>query len=95
MFKPCNRYLMIERKQAQESESLITLPEGVFKPEPVHEKVKILAISSDVRPPLAADQEAVVLSKMIEEVEFDNRTIYLVLENYVLGIMGEDTNDYR
>jgi len=88
MFKPCNRYLMIERAPQQESENLITLPEGVFKPESTHEKVKIKAISSDVRPPLAADQEAVVLSKMIEEVEFDNKTIYLVLENYVLGVVG-------
>lgn len=88
MFKPCNRYLMIEREKTQENENLITLPEGVFKPESVHEKVKILAISSDVRPPLATDQEAVVLSQMIETVEFDNRTIYLVLENYVLGIIG-------
>ena len=88
MFQPCNRYLMIERESKQESENLITLPEGVFKTEISHEKVRVKAISADVRPPLSADQEVVVLSQMIEEVEFDNKTIYLVLENYVLGIVG-------
>jgi hypothetical protein len=82
---------MIERNQSQESESLITLPEGVFKSESIHEKVTVKAISSDVRPPLAAGQEVVVLSKMVEEVEFDNKTIYLVLENYVLGIVEDNT----
>lgn len=91
MFQPCNRYLMIERQQSQESESLIALPEGVFKAESDHEKVSVVAIASDVRPPLAADQQVVVLSKMIEEVEFDNKTIYLVLENYVLGIVEGNT----
>jgi hypothetical protein len=82
---------MIERQQSQESESLIALPEGVFKAESDHEKVSVVAIASDVRPPLAADQQVVVLSKMIEEVEFDNKTIYLVLENYVLGIVEGNT----
>ena len=92
MFKPCIRYVLIQRDDCEKEESLIALPEGVFKNESIYEKVRIEAISCDIRPPLAAGQEVVVLTKMIEEVEFDNQVIYLVLENYILGIT-EKTND--
>ena len=47
-----------------------------------------VAISSEVRPPLAAGKHVVVLSHMIEEVDFGEGSIYLVLENHVLGVVG-------
>jgi hypothetical protein len=47
-----------------------------------------MAISAEVRPPLAAGQQVVVLSHMIEEMDFGEGPSYLVLENHVLGIVG-------
>jgi len=90
MFTPCNRYLLVERvnKQEAENEILIALPEGSFSSESRYEKVRIVGISSEVRPPLAAGQEIVVLSHMVEEVDFGEGASYLVLENHVLGIVG-------
>jgi co-chaperonin GroES (HSP10) len=90
MFKPCNRYILVERREtAQKEESLIALPEGVFAAtEGEYEKVRVLSVSGEVRPPVSPGQDVVVLSKMIEQVEFDDETVYLVLENYVLGIVG-------
>jgi co-chaperonin GroES (HSP10) len=91
MFQPCNKYILIEREsKGSESESLIALPEGVFKNESEYERVRVLSVANEVKPPISQDQDIVVMSRMIEEVEFDNKTIYLILENYVLGIVGVD-----
>ncbi len=86
-FTPCNRYLLVQRQPAQEEEMLIALPEGTFRAENRYERVLVEGISSEVRPPLAVGKAVVVLSHMIEEVDFGNGPVYLVLENHVLGIV--------
>jgi len=88
IFEPCNRYLLIEREEKVEEESLIALPDN-FKKQKKHERVKVISISSDVRPPLSPEQEIVVLSHMIEEVDFGEGKVYLVLENHVVGVLKE------
>jgi hypothetical protein len=95
-FIPCNRYLLIERKsRISDRQSLIELPEGSFNalPENRYERVHIKGISSDIRPPMAVGHDIVVLGHMIEEVAFGNETVYLVLENHVLGIVGGAHNE--
>jgi len=90
MFQPCNKYILIERglREATERESLIQLPDD-FKPKAkIHELVTIVSVSPGVKPPLASGQKAVVLSHMIEEVDFGEEVVYLVLENNVLGTVG-------
>ncbi len=86
-FTPCNRYILVNRQPSQEEEMLIALPEGTFQTENRFERVSIEGISSEVRPPLAVGKDVVVLSHMIEEVDFGNGPVYLVLENHVLGIV--------
>ena len=86
-FTPCNRYLLVERQSVEEEQTLIALPEGTFRAENRYEKVMVNAISSEVRPPLAVGKAIVVLSHMIEEVDFGDGPVYLVLENHVLGIV--------
>ena len=89
MFTPCNRYLLVSKNKKSDKEKiLIALPEGSFSSENRYEKVEIVGISSDVRTPLAVGQQVVVLNHMIEEVDFGEGTVYLVLENHVLGIVG-------
>ena len=90
-FQPCNRYILIERLTVpQETEILIELPEG-FRPQvATHELVKIKAVSCGTKPPLAQGDKAVVLSHMIEEVDFGEGKVYLVLENHIVGIIKEN-----
>jgi len=90
-FTPCNRYILIERnQQPKKTESLIELPEGSFgTSETIHERVNILAVAPGVRPPIAANKEAIVLSHMIEQVDFGDETVYLVLENHILGLLSD------
>ena len=82
MFKPYNRYLLVEKVQQQEEQiqSLIALPEGTFKSENRYEKVKIISVAPSVRPPVAEGKYAVVLNHMIEEVDFGSGVNYLVLD---------------
>lgn len=87
-FTPCNRYVLVQRiNTPKEEETLIALPEGTFRTEDRYERVQIKGISSEVRPPLAVGQYVVVLSHMIEEVDFGKDPVYLVLENHILGIV--------
>jgi len=88
-FEPCNRYLRIERSSSPKEESLIALPDD-FKTVEKYERVKILSISPDVRPPISPGQQVVVLAHMIEEIDFGMGKVYLVLENHVVGILKED-----
>ena len=88
-FQPCNRYVLIERTPKTSSVPLIELPEG-FKPQEArHEMVTIKAVACDIKPPLAQGDRAVVLTHMIEEVDFGDGKVYLVLENHVVGIIKE------
>ncbi len=87
-FTPCNRYLLVNKEVVREEETLIALPEGTFRAENRYERVVIEGISSEVRPPLAVGKAVVVLRHMIEEVDFGDGPVYLVLENHVLGIVG-------
>lgn len=92
MFQPCNKYILIERTKLEktEQESLIQLPDD-FKPKVMaHELVKIVAVAPGVKPPLASGQRAVVLSHMIEEVDFGEGLVYLILENGVCGTVPGD-----
>jgi len=92
MFKPCNRYILIERTQLDDEDwgSCIELPEDYCAPGLAHELVEIKAIACAVKPPLATGQRVVVLRHMIEEVDFGEGKVYLILENNVLGIVGEN-----
>lgn len=86
-FEPCNRRLLIEKTSAPTRlESFIATPDS-YRDEERHVKVKVLAISPDVRPPLSPEQEIIVLAHMIEEVDFGEGKLYLVLENHVVGIL--------
>jgi co-chaperonin GroES (HSP10) len=90
MISPCNRYILIQKSRSTEPlASVIALPEGVFKAESEYQKVRVLATAPEVRPPISVGKDIVVLSHMIEEVEFDNQTVYLVLENHVVGVTKE------
>ena len=84
-FEPCNRHLRIERAPRTDT-GFIALPDD-YKKEEKYEKVKILSISSGVKPPLSPGQNVIVLSHMIEEIDFGEGRIYLILENYVVGIL--------
>jgi len=91
MFKPVNRYLHIdiEEKQDNQTDTGILLPDN-FKPnEQRYVCAKVVSISDDVkfRDDIKQGSRIVVDKTMVEEINFIDKSINVVLENYILGVM--------
>ena len=96
-FKPVNRHMLIvpHFPEKQKENSAVLLPEGY---EPDQERY-ILATVVDIAPDCAQhfralrgsayeDKTVVVDRGMIEKISVKKKTNYLVLENYVVGILN-------
>ncbi len=52
--------------------------------------VSVLSVAPDVSQLLMAGDTLVVERSMLKEVTFEGETFYLVLENYILGIVDQE-----
>jgi co-chaperonin GroES (HSP10) len=91
MFRPVNRYILVDipQKQEPETSSGIVLPES-FKPtEEKHMVVSVISWATDVKfeNVLNINSKLVIDRSMIEEVDIKGKKYSLILENYVLGII--------
>ena len=91
MFKPLNRHIQIElgKANANETETGILLPDD-FKPtEERYTTATVIAASDEVKflGSLNEGTKVVVDKSMVEEIKFGNKSINVVLENYILGII--------
>ena len=91
--KPLNRHITIVPHFTKKKETDVLLPEGYKQQESRFVKATIVDVASDCTETLRHARytgqggcEVVVDRSMIEEVEIGERTHYVVLENYVLGI---------
>jgi len=92
MFKPVNRYVHVEipTTKHQETTSGILLPEG-FKPsEDRYICVHTVSAADDVKfkEMLKPDCKLIVDKSMIEQINFMGKSINVVLENYILGVIS-------
>ena len=92
MINPRNRHLVVipQDERQQEEERAVLLPEGYRKPESPHAVVSVLSVAPDVSQLLMAGDTLVVERSMLKEVTFKGETFYLVLENYILGIVDQE-----
>ena len=90
MFKPVNRHILIEVPDTHEPEekSLIVLPEDYKPPEESHATVVALSSASDVRFPIPEGSQLVVDRSMIEEISVGGTIYNVILDNYVVGLLG-------
>ena len=89
MFKPVNRYILIEisHSQGAEGSSLIVLPEDYKPEEERFAEVKALAAAPDVRFNVVLPSKLVVDRSMIEEISIQGTIYNVILDNYVVGIV--------
>ena len=90
MFKPVNRHILIEVPSRHESqgESLIVLPEDYSAPEESHATVVALSAAADVRFDVPQGSQLVVDRSMIEEITIEGTIYNVILDNYVVGLLG-------
>tara|TARA_R100001509_G_scaffold162678_1_gene134911 strand:- start:218 stop:484 length:267 start_codon:yes stop_codon:yes gene_type:complete len=85
--KPFNRHVLIEiiEKAEESKQSVVVLPTDYKKPESPHQIAKVLALSEDCKIPLSIGDKVVFEKRMLNKIDIDGETIYLVLENYIYG----------
>ena len=85
--KPFNRHILIKlvEKKQEEKESLIVLPTDYKKPESPHQLAEVLGFSDDCSIDLSIGDKVVFEKRMLHKIQIDDKTYYLVLENYIYG----------
>ena len=87
MFKPVNRYLLIEMPTENDTESLVILPDSYQPKNNTHAVVSVLATAQDSKYQLPKYAQIVVDRSMIEEIYIGHTIYNVILENYILGIL--------
>lgn len=101
-FKPANRHLLIlPCTKKNETASGVLLPENYKPEENRYIEARVLDIAPDCSAQfkhfkyerIEGDKKVVVDRSMIQEINLQDRTHYLILENYVVGLYkGPDEN---
>ena len=92
IINPRNRHLLVipQDEQEQEEDRAVLLPENYRKPQSPYVAVSVLSVAPDVAQLLMAGDTLMVERSMLKEVTFEGETFYLVLENYILGIVERE-----
>ncbi|MEK9769713.1 MAG: hypothetical protein VW683_12385 [Betaproteobacteria bacterium] len=88
MFKPVNRYILVEEEQKDVQESLIVLPDDYKPAEERYTTVKVREVADDVRFKLVPSSKIVIDRSMLEEITIGHTNYSVILDNYVVGIVN-------
>ena len=90
MLKPVNRHIVVKYKPQEEKiNSDILLPDDYKPPEKNHVVVEVLASSDDISFSCKKGDKIVIDKKMLDEITIQHSTYYLILENYVIGVLED------
>mgnify|MGYP003664168831 CR=1 FL=1 len=88
MLRPVNRHILVEYSPPQENkDSGILLPDDYKPPEQNHVLVKVLSVAEDVSIRCDTNDEILIDKKMLNEISVQHSIYYLILENYVIGVI--------
>ena len=88
MLRPVNRHILVDYFPPQESaDTGILLPDDYKPPTEDYVLVNVLAISDDVSIRCNTDDQIVIDKKMLQEITVGHSNYYLILENYVIGVI--------
>ena len=90
-FKPLNRHALLHpvEKVEKENESAILVPDDYVKVKSPYEAYLLVDVAHDCEKVGDNDvgQQVVVNNSMVEEIKVHGETYYLLLENYVYGVI--------
>jgi len=93
--EPTNRHILIKplEQKKQENDSIIVLPDDYKKPESPYKICEVISVSYDSKfsNSLKSGDNIIVEQRMIQKIDVDKNEFYLVLENYVLGRITNET----
>jgi len=95
-FTPFNRHLVVDliEENKKEEESLIVLPTDYKKPESPYAKAIVIDVAADSKfsgdIKLELNDTVLVERRMLNKVEINDYSFYLILENYVYGRISNE-----
>ena len=88
MLRPVNRHILVDYSPPQESaDTGILLPDDYKPPTEDYVVVDIIATSDDISIRCNTDDQIVIDKKMLQEITVGHSNYYLILENYVIGVI--------
>ena len=88
-FKPCNRHLLINPiEEDQVDNTGILLPED-YKAKNPYGVARVILKSLDCTLDVFAGEKVTYSSSMIQNITIGGKEFFLLLENYVLGVIDE------
>ena len=89
-FVPVNRHILVQKQEIQKEEHMVLVPTD-YKPRgQEYVKVKVLRAPKAINISVFPGDELIVREAFIEEVSVGEETIYLVLENHVMGVVKNE-----
>ena len=91
MFKPVNRYILIDVPPEREknSQSLIVLPDDYEPEKERYTTASVVNSADDVRFDLKQASKIVVDRSMVERIKIGVTNYDVILDNYVIGIVEQ------
>ena len=90
MFKPLNRHILVQLPEPEEKvKSAFIPPADYTNPPPKYTVVTVLRAAEDCNLKLDSNEQVVVETSMLQEVNVDEEKFTLILENYVYGKKGQ------
>lgn len=85
--EPFNRHVLIKliEKEEEENNSVVFLPTDYKKPESPHQVAEVLDWAEDCKIGFTVGDKIVFEKRMLNKLEIESETFYLVLENYIYG----------
>ena len=94
-FTPFNRYLTVDLIEEKEKEdSLVVLPNDYEKIVSPLAKVVVIEIADDskLKGKLKINDTIIVERRMLNKVDINEYSFYLILENYIYGRITDENN---
>ena len=93
ILEPRNRHILVipnDEESATEEVGMVLVPE-TYKPEQSpYVAALVLCVAPDVCQRVLGGDTIIVERSMLNEVTFEGETFYLVLENYILGVIERE-----
>ena len=89
--EPLNRHVLLNpvEKQEEQNKSTILVPDDYVQVKSPYETYSVISVARDCEKVSSSDvgRHVVVNNSMVEEVKVHGETHYLLLENYVYGVI--------
>ena len=87
---PRNRHLVIEpiEEEEEKTESAVLVPDGYGKPKPPFLQARVKEVSPDCTSSFSKGDRILIERSMLQELSIEDFDFYLVLENYVYGVLS-------